>query len=390
MGRREIFLRGERASESKAFSARQNAVGIRPHLDNSPQFHLRNAYQAFFGLAHVRFSWPGPSSRSEEQVISVSQLTKAYGHVLAVDHISFDVPQGQIVGFLGPNGAGKSTTMRMLTCYLPPTSGGGTIKGFDIFHQSEAVRQNLGYLPENVPLYLEMRVEEYLDFRGRLRGMDRKLRRQRIDYVVERCWLGSVRRRTIGHLSKGYRQRVGLADSLLHDPAVLILDEPTVGLDPSQIRETRKLIKGLGGKHTILLSTHILPEVEAVCDRAIIIAGGKLVAQGTPDELRSSRKMQARVLVECRGPSEQVKNTLSHVSGVARVEMLDGENGSDGYVIAAVQPVESRDVREEVAGTIIRNGWPLREIRLERATLEEFFVQVTANQAMAAAEREEA
>jgi ABC-2 type transport system ATP-binding protein len=321
-------------------------------------------------------------------VISVSQLTKAYGNVLAVDSISFNVAKGQIVGFLGPNGAGKSTTMRMLTCFMPPTSGSATINGFDIFHQSHQVREHLGYLPENVPLYLEMRVDEYLDFRGRLRGMDRASRKKRIDYVVERCWLGPVRSRTIGHLSKGYRQRVGLADSLLHNPPVLILDEPTVGLDPTQIRETRKLIKDLGGQHTLLLSTHILPEVEAVCDRAIVIASGRVVAQGSPDELRASRRLQARVLVECRGPAEQVKNTLARVSGVSKVEMLNGEHHPDeGYVTAAIRPQESRDVREEVARTIIQNGWPLREIRLEHATLEEFFVQVTAEQAMASAER---
>jgi ABC-2 type transport system ATP-binding protein len=237
-------------------------------------------------------------------VIVSSQLTKLYGAVRAVDGVSFEVPKGEIVGFLGPNGAGKSTTMRMLTCYLPPTSGTATINGLDIFHQSDQVRANLGYLPENVPLYLEMKVEEYLHFRGRLRKMDRASRRKRIDYVVERCWLAPVRNRIIGHLSKGYRQRVGLADALLHNPAVLILDEPTVGLDPTQIRETRKLIKDLGGDHTVLLSTHILPEVEAVCDRAIVIAGGKVVAQGTPEELRTSRRMAARVLVECKGPAK--------------------------------------------------------------------------------------
>jgi ABC-2 type transport system ATP-binding protein len=297
-----------------------------------------------------------------------------------VDRISFEVQKGDVVGFLGPNGAGKSTTMRMLTCYLPPTSGTASINGFDIFHQSEQVRENLGYLPENVPMYPEMRVEEYLDFRGRLRKMDRAARRKRIDFVLDRCWLTNVRKRAIGHLSKGYRQRVGLADSLLHNPAVLILDEPTVGLDPTQIRETRKLVKDLGGDHTIMLSTHILPEVEAVCDRAIVIAGGRIVAQGTPDELRSSRRMQARVLVECRGPAKEVENALSRVSGVAGVEIL---NNDSNHLTAAVRPSDGRDVREEVARTIIQAGWPLREIRLEHATLEEFFVQVTANQAVA-------
>lgn len=304
---------------------------------------------------------------------------------MAVDRVSFQVNKGEIVGFLGPNGAGKSTTIKMLTCYMPPTSGGASVNGFDIFKQSEQVRENLGYLPENVPLYTEMRVEEYLDFRGRLRKMDRASRQKRIDYVCERCWLTKVRRRQIGHLSKGFRQRVGLADALLHDPPVLIFDEPTVGLDPTQIRETRKLIRELAGKHTVMLSTHILPEVEAVCDRAIVIAGGKIVAQGTPDELRTSRRMTARVLVECRGPAKEVETALERVSGVGKVELLDGE-GNGQYVVAALRPKEGYDIREEVARTVIQHGWPLREIRLEAATLEEFFVQVTANQAVAKAE----
>jgi ABC-2 type transport system ATP-binding protein len=184
-------------------------------------------------------------------VISVAQLTKLYGQVVAVDHVSFEVAKGEIVGFLGPNGAGKSTTLRMLTCYLPPTSGSASVGGFDVFHQSMEVRKILGYLPENVPLYHEMKVTEYLDFRGRLRGMEREARRKRIEYVIERCWLETVKDRVIGHLSKGYRQRVGLADTLLHNPAVLVLDEPTIGLDPAQIRETRKLIKNLGGDHWV-------------------------------------------------------------------------------------------------------------------------------------------
>jgi ABC-2 type transport system ATP-binding protein len=246
------------------------------------------------------------------------------------------------------------------------------------------VRENLGYLPENVPLYTEMTVREYLEFRGQLRQMPRAERRQRIDYVLQRCWLGEVKRRVIGHLSKGYRQRVGLADALLHNPPVLILDEPTVGLDPTQIRETRKLIRDLGGQHTIMLSTHILPEVEAVCDRAIVIAAGRIVAQGSPEELRQSRRMAARVLVECRGPAKEVEAALSRVSGVGRVEILEAGGGADHpYTTAAVRPRAEQDVREEVARTMIQHGWPLREIRLEHATLEEFFIQVTAEQAAA-------
>jgi ABC-2 type transport system ATP-binding protein len=313
-------------------------------------------------------------------VISVSELTKLYGQHIAVDHISFEVAKGQIVGFLGPNGAGKSTTLRMLTCFLPPTSGGATVNGFDIFHESESVRQSIGYLPENVPLYMEMRVEEYLDYRGRLRGMQRADRRSRIDYVTDRCWLTSVRRRVIGQLSKGYRQRVGLADALLHNPPVLILDEPTVGLDPTQIRETRKLMRELGGQHTMILSTHILPEVEAVCDRAIIIAGGRIVAQGSPEELRASRRLTARVLIECRGPAQKVKSVLAGLAGVMDVELLSEDAES---VRAAIRPSDSQDVREAVSKAIGQQGWPLREIRLEHATLEEFFVQVTAEQAVA-------
>lgn len=312
-------------------------------------------------------------------MISVSQLTKVYGQTLAVDHISFEVGKGQIVGFLGPNGAGKSTTLKMLTCYLPPTSGGATVAGFDIFHQSDLVRQQLGYLPENCPLYGEMKVEEYLDFRGQLRGMDRETRKHRIGFVAERCWLKNVLRRSISHLSKGYRQRVGLADALLHNPPVLILDEPTIGLDPTQIRATRDLIKELKGQHTVMLSTHILPEVEAVCDAAIVIAGGRIVAQGTPDELRAKLRTEARVLVECKAPAAELEPTLRRVSGVKDVEVLGGGQ----YVTAAVRPKDGYDIREEVARTVIQRGWPLREVRLEHATLEEFFVQVTANQAMA-------
>jgi len=232
------------------------------------------------------------------------------------------------------------------------------------------------------------KVEEYLDFRGRLRKMDRASRKQRIDYVCDRCWLSTVRRKLIGHLSKGYRQRVGLADALLHDPPVLIFDEPTVGLDPTQIRETRKLIKELAGKHTVMLSTHILPEVEAVCDRAIVIAGGRIVAQGTPDELRTSRRMTARVLVECRGPAKEVETALNRVSGVGEVSLIDGESNGQ-YVTAALRQKDGYDVREEVARTVIQNGWPLREIRLESATLEEFFVKSRRNKRKRRMKRDE-
>jgi ABC-2 type transport system ATP-binding protein len=314
-------------------------------------------------------------------VISVQKLTKCYGPARAVSDLSFEVPRGQVVGFLGPNGAGKSTTMKMLACYLPPTSGTATLNGFDIFNQSEEVREHLGYLPESCPLYTEMKVQEYLDFRGRLRKMPRDQRRKRIDFVCERCWLTPVRGKTISHLSKGYRQRVGLADALLHDPAVLILDEPTVGLDPTQIRESRKLIKELGGDHTVMLSTHILPEVEAVCDRAIVIAGGQIVAQGTPDELRTSARASSRIRVECSAPTDEFRRAVKALAGVNDVEIVDDGARNGLFLAASIRTDGTRDLRDLIARVVADRHWPLRELRLEQASLEEFFIQVTANQA---------
>ncbi len=239
-------------------------------------------------------------------MIHVEHLTKHYGDYAAVRDVSFDVARGQIVGFLGPNGAGKSTTMRILAGYITATSGHATIDGKDVFWDPIAARRRIGYLPESCPLYTEMRVEEYLRFRGGLKSMVGQERRNRIDYVVERCWLKDVRRQLIGTLSKGYRQRVGLADSLLANPAVLILDEPTVGLDPVQIRETRKLIKELGDQHTILLSTHILPEVEMTCDSVIVIHQGVVVVQGTIPAVRSmyNNKSLEEVFVQITGLTE--------------------------------------------------------------------------------------
>jgi ABC-2 type transport system ATP-binding protein len=223
-------------------------------------------------------------------VIHVSKLTKYYGDYAAVRDVSFDVPRGRVVGFLGPNGAGKTTTMRILAGYLTATSGQATIDGLDVFWRPLEVRRKIGYMPENCPLYPDMRVREYLVFRAGIKGIHGRQARRRIDYVIERCWLGDVSRQLIGTLSKGYRQRVGLADVLLHDPLVLILDEPTAGLDPAQIRETRGLIRELGQEHTILLSTHILPEVEMTCEQAILINRGQVAAAGTLDELRGGHR----------------------------------------------------------------------------------------------------
>src|SRR5438093_128146 len=235
-------------------------------------------------------------------MIQVDDLTKLFGPVLAVDHINFQVSRGEIVGFLGPNGAGKTTTMRILTSYLPATSGIAKVAGFDVMTESMDVRRNIGYLPESVPLYPEMRVEEYINFRAKLKGVSRKDRPGRLEYCLDRCRLREVRRRLVGTLSKGYRQRVGLADAMVHDPPIFILDEPTSGLDPLQIRETLALIKELGEKHTVLLSTHILSEVEAICERVIIINAGRVGLSQTLDEIES----QAVIMVEARGPADQI------------------------------------------------------------------------------------
>lgn len=309
---------------------------------------------------------------SEAAEIQVDRLTKSYGPLLAVDHISFDVPKGAIVGFLGPNGAGKSTTIRMLTCYMPPTSGSAKVAGHDVFFDSLAVREKIGYLPESNPLYTEMRVGEYLEFKGKIRGLDRATRKRRIAEVADRCWLTDRLRSVIGTLSKGYRQRVGIADALLHNPPVLVLDEPTVGLDPTQIREVRKLIGELAGDHTVLLSTHILPEVEMVCQRVIIIARGRIVAQGTPEELK--QKAGGGIRVEVRGPADQIRQTLNALPGVDRVEVESSSAGA--FVVHGKQTVE---MRERIALAMSENKWALRELRQEGASLEEYFVRATAD-----------
>lgn len=305
--------------------------------------------------------------------IQVDQLTKSYGSLLAVDHISFEVAKGSIVGFLGPNGAGKSTTIRMLTCYMPPTSGSAKVAGHDVFFDSLAVRDKIGYLPESNPLYTEMRIGEYLEFKGKIRGLDRATRKRRIEAVAERCWLKDRMKSVIGTLSKGYRQRVGIADALLHNPPVLVLDEPTVGLDPTQIREVRKLIAELAGDHTVLLSTHILPEVEMVCQRVIIIARGKIVAQGTPEELK--QKAGGGIRVEVRGPADQIKQTLNALPGVEKV-VAEPSSGVGKFVIHGKQSLE---MKERIAQVIQENKWGLSELRQEGASLEEYFVRATAD-----------
>ncbi len=310
-------------------------------------------------------------------MIEVKNLTKSYGPVLAVDNISFRVEPGEIVGFLGPNGAGKSTTLRILTCFHPATRGSARVAGFDVFTESLEVRRRIGYLPEGNPLYPEMRVREYLTFRGKLRGMDRGGREAAIKRVTDKCWLGEFVDRPIGQLSKGMKQRVGLADALLHDPDVVVLDEPTIGLDPNQIRETRRLITDLAKRHTIILSSHILPEVEAVCERMIIIAGGKIRASGSINQIRDRIKGASRLIAEIRGPKQEIEAAIGGIAGVRHVE----GKGSDGWNRLHIASDEGKDVREEIAALAARKSWGLRELKLEVGSLEEFFTQITAEAA---------
>ncbi len=302
-------------------------------------------------------------------MIQVENLTKYFGPVMAIDRVTFEVDQGEIVGFLGLNGAGKTTTMRILTSYLPATSGIARVAGFDVMTQSLDVRRNIGYLPESVPLYPEMRVDEYIMFRAKLKGVPRRERIRRVEYCLERCRLKEVRRRLIGTLSKGYRQRVGLADAMVHDPAIFILDEPTSGLDPMQIRETLALIKELGDSHTILLSTHILPEVEAICERVIIIAGGRVGFSRTLAEIES----QAVILLETRGPAEQVAGVLRGIQGVAQVAEQAGEDGVIGYTI---RTDDNTDLREPISKAVGARGWPIRRLDRKRGSLDDAFFNV--------------
>lgn len=305
-------------------------------------------------------------------MIEVRNLSKAYGVYKAVDDISFSIQEGEIVGFLGPNGAGKTTTIRILTCFMPATSGSASVAGFDVLTQSMDVRRCVGYLPESVPLYPEMRVREYLNFRGKLHGLSPGERAAAITRVADRCWLGEVIDRPIGHLSKGYRQRVGLADALLHNPKILILDEPTVGLDPTQIRETRSLIRDLAREHTVMLSSHILPEVEATCQRIIIINRGRLVASGTPAELRTRVAGEGKLIAEVKTAPQEA---LAAVKGLVGVQDAHAD-AVDGWV--RVQVSAQRDVREDIARLAAEKRWPLRELRREIATLEDFFVKIVA------------
>jgi len=309
-------------------------------------------------------------------MIKARNLVKWFGPTLAVDHLSFTIDAGRIVGFLGPNGAGKSTTLRILTGFIPPTSGQATIAGFDAMKQPAEARSRIGYLPESTPLYGEMRVEEYLDYRGRLMKMPRDDRRKRIGVVCDRCGLAHLRRRLVGQLSKGNRQRVGIAQALLHNPKVLILDEPTAGLDPTQITHVRQLIRDLKGSHTILISSHILPEIEKTADDVVIIAGGRIVAQGTPDELRENVAGGSQVVVEVKASAESVRNVFTRAASVDRVEVT-----ADGpWSRATVTPRDGQDIRESLGSIVASNGWTIREMSRHTRSLEEYFIEITARQ----------
>jgi ABC-2 type transport system ATP-binding protein len=318
-------------------------------------------------------------------MITVNGLTKRYAHTTAVDQISFEVGKGQIVGFLGPNGAGKTTTMRMLTCFLTPTHGTATVAGYDILEQPMEVKKRIGYLPETPPVYPEMRVGEYLSFVGQLKGLPSADLNARVDYACERCAVADVRNKLIGKLSKGYRQRVGLAQAIIHNPDVLILDEPTAGLDPKQINETRDLIKSLAGDHTIILSTHILPEVSQTCEKVIIISKGKIVATDSVTNLQQRARSGESVIVEVAGRNGSldpaaVQRKLEQIAGVSRViPKADGQNRT----IFEVEASKERAVRGDVARAVVEAGWDLNELRPSALSLEEIFLQLTGTEAPA-------
>ena len=314
-------------------------------------------------------------------MITVRNLKKNYGPIQAVRDISFDVEAGSIVGFLGPNGAGKSTTIRILTCYHPATSGKATVADFDVFSQSVEVRRRVGYLPESAPLYPEMRVREYLKFRGRLHGLSPEDRKRAIERVSRRCWLADFIDRPIAQLSKGMRQRVGLADSMLHDPKVLILDEPTVGLDPTQIQKQRELIHELGQDHTILFSSHTLSEVEKVCSHVIIIAGGKIVAAGRPEDLRQKVQAGSQLIAEVSGQPERLRQEIRRLHGVRAIETMDGvQPDASGWTRVRIDSDPGSDIREALFQMAVTSGFKIRELRREVASLEDYFVRITLDQ----------
>ncbi len=313
-------------------------------------------------------------------MIKVEGLTKRYSRTLAVDNVSFEVEKGQIVGFLGPNGAGKTTTMRVLTCFLPPTEGRAEVAGYDVTTQAMEVKRRIGYLPETPPLYPEMEVVEYLNFVGRLKGLPKGDIKRRVAEVSERCRVADVSTKLIGKLSKGYRQRVGLAQAIIHNPDVLILDEPTSGLDPKQIIETRDLIKNLSGEHTIILSTHILSEVESMCERVIIINKGKIAATDTVANLTTRLRGSELVDLEVSGRDAaanpgDMQRRLEQVAGVSRVIAKDGKGGHARFEVESLQ---GQHIRPDLARAVVESGWNLHNMNAAGLSLEEIFLQLTS------------
>jgi ABC-2 type transport system ATP-binding protein len=319
-------------------------------------------------------------------VIEVQHLTKRYGPVTAVDDVSFRVERGEILGFLGPNGAGKTTTMRVLTGYMPATGGKAIVAGYDVFEQPIEAKRRTGYLPETPPLYPDMTVREYLAFVSKIKGIPRNERKARVDEIMRKTSISDVASRHCGKLSKGYRQRVGLAQALMHNPDVLILDEPTAGLDPKQIIETRELIKSLAGNHTIILSTHILPEVSQTCQRVVIINRGKVVAVDTPDNLTSRLRGSETMYLQVDAAGADAATVLQYVPGVTRIAIADTKGSAVGY---EVDSEAGQDVRRELAAAVVGRGWGLLEMRPMRLSLEEIFLHVTTEDVTAPAAAEE-
>jgi ABC-2 type transport system ATP-binding protein len=316
-------------------------------------------------------------------MIEVRDLRKSFGLNVAVDGISFDVQKGEILGFLGPNGAGKTTTMRILTCYMPANSGTATLAGYDTFKDSIEVRKRVGYLPESAPLYLDMGVIDYLQFIATIRNIPKDKRNTRIKEMIEVCGLHREVHKSIGQLSKGYRQRVGLAQTLIHDPEILILDEPTTGLDPIQIIEIRDLIKEIGKEKTVILCSHILPEVQATCSRIIIINKGKLVGSGTSKELSESAKGQETVYMSIRGPIADILAKIKKVKHVAEVSKPEEEKeqpGDKGLHKIVVTSKKGKDIREELFQCVVENGWSILEMWAHTITLEDVFRQLTCQE----------
>lgn len=313
---------------------------------------------------------------NEDVMIQASGLTHYYGPQPAIEDVNFRVKRGEILGFLGPNGAGKTTTMRIITGFMPPTQGKVTLGGFDVVEQSLQARRKVGYLPETVPLYTEMPVSSYLNYMGTLRGMEPKRIRQRISEVIDVCRLGDYRKTTIGKLSKGFRQRVGIAQAILHEPEVLVMDEPTIGIDPIQVVETRKLIQELGKQQTVVLSSHILPEVSMICERVLIIHQGRIVAEDTPDNLAMGLQGVDQLQIEVGGPTAEVLSALRQVPGVTEVTHRRQQN-REVYVVK-VQP--GQDLRDEISRAVISNGWSLLNLQQVGMSLEDIFLRLTTRE----------